>query len=299
MEIGELLKEAREEKGYTLDNIQEKTKIQKRYLVAIEQGDFNALPGKFYARAFIREYAEAVELDPEVVLADFKEEKEIPEEEPVKYTRIDRTDKIKENKKSSILSFLPTVIVIFLIIAIIVVAIMYYQKSMSDSEGDEVQSEETDEIVKREENSNEKDVAEKVEEEPNNNEETEESEENEEDEEDEEEEKDGEFEVVKTGTGSSPESTLEFNGAGEEVIVELETTSDTYLDVKDDNDEVYFSGTFTSGTSDNEFDLSGQERIYFNIGNASGVSIKINGTELEFPVDPTEKVHQKLWIDLK
>src|SRR5690625_5907012 len=86
---------------------------------------------------------------------------------------------------------------------------MYYQKSMSDSEGDEVQSEETDEIVKREENSNEKDVAEKVEEEPNNNEETEESEENEEDEEDEEEEKDGEFEVVKTGTGSSPERSEE------------------------------------------------------------------------------------------
>src|SRR5699024_2709202 len=229
MEIGELLKEAREEKGYTLDNIQEKTKIQKRYLVAIEQGDFNALPGKFYARAFIREYAEAVELDPEVVLADFKEEKEIPEEEPVKYTRIDRTDKIKENKKTSILSFLPTVIVIFLIIAIIVVAIMYYQKSMSYTEGDEVQSEKTDEIEKEEEEANKK-------------EETEESEENEEDEEDEEEEKDGEFEVVKTGTGSSPESTLEFNGAGEEVIVELETTSDTYLDVKDDNDEVYFSG---------------------------------------------------------
>src|SRR5699024_7338185 len=191
----------------------------------------------------------------------------------------------------SILSFLPTVIVIFLIIAIIVVAIMYYQKSMSDSEGDEVQSEESDEIVKREENSNEKDVAEKVEEEPNNNEEEEENEEDEEE--------DEECEVVETGTGSSPESTLEFIGAGEEVIVELETTSDTYLDVKDDNDEVYFSGTFTSGTSDNEFDLSGQERIYFNIGNASGVSIKINGTELEFPVDPTEKVHQKLWIDLK
>src|SRR5690625_7444639 len=154
MEIGELLKEAREEKGYTLDNIQEKTKIQKRYLVAIEQGDFNALPSKFYARAFIREYAEAVELDPEVVLADFKEEKEIPEEEPVKYTRIDRTDKIKENKKSSILSFLPTVIVIFLIIAIIVVAIMYYHKSISVSLGVDVQSEDIDEIVKSDENTN-------------------------------------------------------------------------------------------------------------------------------------------------
>src|SRR5699024_6025442 len=111
MEIGELLKEAREEKGYTLDNIQEKTKIQKRYLVAIEQGDFKEMTGKFYARDFISEYAEVVELDPDVVLTDFKKEKEIPKEEPVKYTRIDRTDKIKEIKKSSILSFLPTVIV--------------------------------------------------------------------------------------------------------------------------------------------------------------------------------------------
>src|SRR5699024_12773795 len=125
---------------------------------AIKQDKFNDIPSNYYARAIIREYAEAVELDPKVDLADCKEEKEIPEEETVKYTRIDRTDRIKENKKSSILSFLPTVIVIFLIIAIIVVAIMYYQKSMSDSEGDEVQSEETDEIVKREENSNEKDV---------------------------------------------------------------------------------------------------------------------------------------------
>src|SRR5690625_6627313 len=96
MEIGELLKEAREEKGYTLDNIQEKTKSQKRYLVAIQQGDFNALPGKIYARAFIREYAEAEELDPEVDRADGTEEKEIPEEEPEKYTRIDRTAKNKE-----------------------------------------------------------------------------------------------------------------------------------------------------------------------------------------------------------
>src|SRR5699024_1542211 len=194
-------------------------------------------------------------------------------------------------------SLLQTVIVLFLIIAIIVIAIMYYQMCMTDSVGDEVQSEETDEIVKREEDSNDKEVAEKVEEEPNNNEEAEENDEDKE--EDEEEEKDVEFKVVETDTGSSPKSTLEFNEDGEEVIVELETTSDTYLDVKDDNDEVYFSGTFTSGTSDNEFDLSGQERIYFNIGNASGVSIKINGTELEFPVDPTEKVHQKLWIDLK
>ncbi len=295
MEIGVLLKEAREEKGFTLDNIQEKTKIQKRYLVAIEQDDFSALPGKFYARAFIREYAEAIDLDPEVVLANFKEEKEIPEEEPVKYTRLDRSDKMNQNKTSSILSFLPTLIVIFLIVAIIGVAIMYYQKSLSDSEGDTVQSDETDEIVRKE-----NDTDDEEDEAAGEDEDTEEdSEEDSEKEKEEEPEEDGEFEVTETGSGTSPESTLEFTGAGEEVLVEIETTSDTYLDVKDEEDEVYFAGTFSSSSTDNEFDLSGQERIYFNIGNASDISIKINGTELEFPIDPTSSVHQKLWIDLK
>ncbi|HLR60560.1 MAG TPA: RodZ domain-containing protein [Pseudogracilibacillus sp.] len=291
MEIGVLLKEAREEKGFTLDNIQEKTKIQKRYLVAIEQDDFSALPGKFYARAFIKEYAEAVDLDPDVVLANFKEEKDIPEEEPVKYTRLDRSEKMNESKKSSILSFLPTLIVIFLIVAIVGVAIMYYQKSLSDSEGDTVQSDETDEVVRKEKDSDEADEIE-------GNDETE-KDENADEEEKENSTENGEFEVIETGTGSSPESTLEFTGAEEKALVEVETTSDTYLDVKDDKDEVYFSGTFTSDSTEKEFDLSGQERIYFNIGNASDISIKINGTELEFPIDPTKSVHQKLWIDLK
>src|SRR5699024_5110525 len=290
MEIGVLIKEAREEKGFTLDNIQEKTKIQKRYLVAIEQDDFSALPGKFYARAFIKEYAEAVDLDPDVVLANFKEEKDIPEEEPVKYTRLDRSEKMNESKKSSILSFLPTLIVIFLIVAIVGVAIMYYQKSLSDSEGDTVQSDETDEVVRKEKDSDEADEIEE-------NDETEKDEDT--DEEKENSTESGEFEVIETGTGSSPESTLEFTGAEEKALVEVETTSDTYLDVKDDKDEVYFSGTFTSDSTEKEFDLSGQERIYFNIGNASDISIKINGTELEFPIDPTKSVHQKLWIDLK
>ncbi len=52
-DIGTILKEARKEKGLTLDDLQQTTKIQKRYLIAIEDGDFAALPGKFYVQKLL------------------------------------------------------------------------------------------------------------------------------------------------------------------------------------------------------------------------------------------------------
>ncbi|MEJ8548342.1 RodZ domain-containing protein [Brevibacillus borstelensis] len=71
-ELGQVLKEAREEKGITLDDIQRITKIQRRYLEAIERGHFHVLPGHFYARAFIKSYAEAVGLDPNHIMSHFQ-----------------------------------------------------------------------------------------------------------------------------------------------------------------------------------------------------------------------------------
>jgi cytoskeletal protein RodZ len=67
-ELGQLLRKARLEKNITLESLQETTKIRKRYLEAIEDGNFKVLPGSFYVRAFIKSYAEAVGLDPAEVL---------------------------------------------------------------------------------------------------------------------------------------------------------------------------------------------------------------------------------------
>lgn len=84
-DLGALLRKAREQRGYTLDDIQEYTKIRKRYLEAIETGDYKVLPGSFYVRAFVKTYAETVGLDAEEVLRLYhKELPQAPAPETVK-----------------------------------------------------------------------------------------------------------------------------------------------------------------------------------------------------------------------
>ncbi|MCT0151217.1 helix-turn-helix domain-containing protein [Fructilactobacillus fructivorans] len=61
--IGQLLRKARVDAGMSIDDVQKKTKIQKRYLEAIEEDNFAALPGDFYVRAFVKQFADAVGLN--------------------------------------------------------------------------------------------------------------------------------------------------------------------------------------------------------------------------------------------
>jgi cytoskeletal protein RodZ len=79
-DLGLLLRKARTEKKISLDDLQEMTKIRKRYLEAIEEGNYKVLPGNFYVRAFIKSYAEAVDLDPNEVLNLYQNV--IPQTEP-------------------------------------------------------------------------------------------------------------------------------------------------------------------------------------------------------------------------
>ncbi|WP_458119117.1 helix-turn-helix domain-containing protein [Paenibacillus sp. Z6-24] len=79
-DLGRQLRDARLAKGLSLDDVQEMTKIRKRYLEAIEAGDFKVLPGSFYVRAFIKTYAEAVGLNADELLQEHQDA--VPEAEP-------------------------------------------------------------------------------------------------------------------------------------------------------------------------------------------------------------------------
>lgn len=68
--IGDILRKTREEKGYSLVDMQRETKLQQRYLSALENNQLDSLPGDIYYDSFVRQYAQALGLDGDDLLAD-------------------------------------------------------------------------------------------------------------------------------------------------------------------------------------------------------------------------------------
>ena len=66
--IGTTLREERIRLGLGIDQIEAGTKIRAKYLMALEDERFEALPGTAYARAFLRDYAEQLGLDPQALV---------------------------------------------------------------------------------------------------------------------------------------------------------------------------------------------------------------------------------------
>lgn len=73
LSIGERLRQAREAKGISLDEIASQTRIPVRHLQHIETGDWDALPAATYSVGFARSYAGAVGLDGAAVGAEVRE----------------------------------------------------------------------------------------------------------------------------------------------------------------------------------------------------------------------------------
>lgn len=72
--VGQILKQVREEKFYTLDEIEKATKIRKELLEALEQGYYSKLPPTTFVQGFIKNYGKFLGLDTEKLLAIFRRE---------------------------------------------------------------------------------------------------------------------------------------------------------------------------------------------------------------------------------
>ncbi len=63
-ELGQILRQARENKGLSLEEVNEETRISVRYLEALETGEYSTLPTATHTRGFLRNYARFLDLDP-------------------------------------------------------------------------------------------------------------------------------------------------------------------------------------------------------------------------------------------
>lgn len=125
LEIGKVLRQAREKKGYTLDDLQQLTKIQKRYLIAIEDEKFDELPGDFYVRAFIKQYANTVGLDGNDLIKEYDDK--LPQTKTAEYS--DHLAQAVETRTSQrktvsgsvdkVRSYMPTIIIACVIVLVL------------------------------------------------------------------------------------------------------------------------------------------------------------------------------------
>lgn len=75
LKLGDKLKALRKAANITLSEMVQKTKIQKKYIKAFENGQYHNLPDPIYARNFLRIYVNTLRTDPKYYLDLFEQER--------------------------------------------------------------------------------------------------------------------------------------------------------------------------------------------------------------------------------
>ncbi|CAG9611211.1 hypothetical protein BACCIP111899_00383 [Bacillus rhizoplanae] len=283
-ELGQKLKVAREMKGFSIDQLQEVTKIQKRYLISIEEGNYSILPGDFYARAFIKQYAEAVGLNGEAVLEEYKHEipQSVSQDVPQISTGQKTQETVQRATSSPIADHMPKILITVLIIAIGVAIWFVFQFLLGKDGGQVKQTESAQTEVEKAKNSpldqkkedKKEDKKEEAPQQPQS-------------------QPTASQEDVKFVETKKNVSTLEIRN-NKEFKLEVIAKGTSYVDIKDENNNVLYTGTLTEGQTQQQ-DLGSKNVVRLNIGSAPNVEIKINGQTVAFPVNPEEMYHQ-IWV---
>lgn len=92
--IGEKLRTVREEQGRSIEELSRETNIAKRYIIALEEENFDAFPGEPYLIGFLRTYSETLGLVPDEIVALYKSFK--IQEQPLPMDELIQTPKRKK-----------------------------------------------------------------------------------------------------------------------------------------------------------------------------------------------------------
>ncbi len=277
-EIGEKLKEARKAKGYTLDDLQQMTKIQKRYLIAIEEGNYDVMPGKFYARAFIKQYADTVGLNGDQLLEEYTDA--VPHTHDEDYVEKVSTDQTRSGKNTEnvlltkIQNYLPTILIGLLAVAI--VAAIYFAVIKTNNQGNEdMITKESEEIaVSSADSISEEESATKSSESATS----------------EESEADQGIEIL-----SSNGSTTTYSAGASEGSILILTASggDSWVSVEGDGTTIG-AQLITDGSSLETKIPDGTSSVVVIIGNAPATEVNFNGKDVPYAPEAENSVRQEI-----
>ncbi len=299
-ELGQRLKDARNDKGLSLEEIQSITKIQKRYLHAIEEGNYELLPGNFYTRAFIKNYAEAVGLHGDELLEEYASEipkanADVPESLPPRKMRRPSTPSKSSSVSSKWSSVFPSVLVVLLIVG--VAALIWYVVQSGDQKTNQnATTNQAEEQVTSDENSGSAPDSDEVSNEGDASKEATTSEEEATSKEDEkaeeekaaEEEKEPEEEApkmeIKKVKSDTDNSTFEITNA-DKFEVKLEASGSSWVGLTGASDKKYVYESLAKGKSVTQ-DLSKESSATLRLGSSPSIEVFVNGEKIDIPKEP-------------
>jgi cytoskeletal protein RodZ len=115
-EIGETLRERRMTMKIDVHEVEESTKIRAKYLRALENEEYDLLPGPAYVKSFLRTYADFLGLDSRSLITTYKSQNERSEEEHAIFaTRRDPSGVRRSNSRRWIFAVVAIVLILLVL----------------------------------------------------------------------------------------------------------------------------------------------------------------------------------------
>lgn len=92
--VGELLKKKRLELKLDFTDVERETRIKDTFIKYLEEGEYDKLPGPSYAQGFLKNYADFLGLDTNVILALFRREYDAKREQELLPGRLGSTNRL-------------------------------------------------------------------------------------------------------------------------------------------------------------------------------------------------------------
>ena len=124
--LGEKLRQAREERGITISEVAEQTRISALYIESIERDDYRILPGGIFNKGFVKSFAKCVGVDEQEALQDYAQLAAGQVSETADEPKTYRSEVLTDDRRSS--ARLTTIIFAGVILALMAAGVLMLVK---------------------------------------------------------------------------------------------------------------------------------------------------------------------------